>query len=177
NAAFQANAPIINSALSALLLEGTSKYTSAQIAEKVDFYGAYLFPEYNYDQTTLNLVTLTKYLNNLLPFVLEVLNDAVFPQQELDTYKRNSKQSLRISLEKNDYIARRQFNNLLFGNSNYGYIQEETDFDQLNREDLRALFKRQIVPANCTIFVSGKVSSDTLDYISNTISNNWPDSS
>jgi len=177
NAAFHPDKPIINSALSALLLEGTSKYMSAQIAEKVDFYGAYLFPEYNYDQTTLNLVTLTKYLNNLLPFFLEVLNDAIFPQQELDTYKRNSKQSLRISLEKNDYLARRQFNNLLFGNSNYGYIQEESDFDQLNREDLTALFKRQIVPANCTIFVSGKISKDTLDYISNTISSNWRNSS
>ncbi len=173
NAAFQANAPIINSALSALLLEGTSKYSSAQIAEKVDFYGAYLFPEYNYDQTTLNLVTLTKYLDKLLPFVLEVLNDAIFPQQELDTYKRNSKQSLKISLEKNDYLARRQFNNLLFGDSNYGYIQKESDFDELNRDDLMALFKQQIVPANCTIFVSGKISNETLNYISNTINNGW----
>lgn len=173
NAAFQADEPIINSALSALLLEGTSKYSSAQIAEKVDFYGAYLFPEYNYDQTTLNLVTLTKYLDKLLPFVLEVLNDAIFPQQELDTYKRNSKQSLKISLEKNDYLARRQFNNLLFGDSNYGYIQEERDFDKLNSDDLKALFKRQMVPANCTIFVSGKISNETLNYISNTINRDW----
>ena len=173
NADFQANTPIINSALSAMLLEGTSKYSSAQIAEKVDFYGAYLFPEYNYDQTTLNLVTLTKYLDNLLPIALEILNDAIFPQQELDTYKRNSKQSLKIALEKNDYLARRQFNNTLFGNSNYGYIQKESDFDQLNRADLITLFKRQIIPANCTIFVSGKISNETINYISNTIDNNW----
>ncbi len=173
NADFQANTPIINSALSAMLLEGTSKYSSAQIAEKVDFYGAYLFPEYNYDQTTLNLVTLTKYLDNLLPIALEILNDAIFPQQELDTYKRNSKQSLKIALEKNDYLARRQFNNTLFGNNNYGYIQKEHDFDKLNRADLIALFKRQITPANCTIFVSGKISNETINYISNTIDNNW----
>jgi zinc protease len=173
NAAFQANQPIINSALSALLLEGTTKYSSAHIAEKVDFYGAYLFSEYSYDQTTLNLVTLTKYLDKLLPFVLEVLNDAIFPQQELDTYKRNSKQSLKISLEKNDYLARRQFNNVLFGNSNYGYIQEESDFDKLNSDDLKTLFKQQIVPANCTIFVSGKISAETLNYISNTINSGW----
>src|SRR5690554_181583 len=173
NADFQPNAPIINSALSALLLEGTSKYSSAQIAEKFDFYGAYLFPEYNYDQTTLNLVTLTKYLDNLLPIVLEILNDAIFPQQELDTYKRNSKQSLKIALKKNDYLARRQFNNTLFGNSNYGYIQEVNDFDSLNSADLIALFKKQITTTNCTIFVSGKISNETLNYISNTIDSNW----
>jgi len=177
NAPFRADKPIINSALSALLLEGTSKYTSAQIAEKVDFYGAYLFPEYNFDQTTLNLVTLTKYLYHLLPFVLEVLNDAIFPQQELDIYKRNSKQTLKISLEKNDYLARRQFNNQLFGNSNYGYMQKESDFDQLNRKDLLALFRRQVVPGNCKIFVSGKISDDISDYLTKTITTSWSGSS
>src|SRR5690606_2412463 len=103
NTNFRANKPILHSALSAMLLEGTSKYSSAQIAEKIDFYGAYLFPEYSYDHTSLSLITLTKYLSNLLPFVMEVLQDAVFPLQELETYKRNSKQSLKISLQKNDY--------------------------------------------------------------------------
>src|SRR5690606_2469543 len=98
-------------------------YSSAQIAEKVDFYGAYLYPEYSYDQTTLNLITLTKYLKDLLPLVLEILNDSIFPQQEIDTYRRNSKQSLKISLKKNDYLARANFNNALFGESNYGHMQ------------------------------------------------------
>ena len=177
NADFQIERPIRNSALSALLIEGTSKYSSAQIAEKVDFYGAYLFPEYSFDQTSLTLITLTKYLDKLLPLVIEILNDAVFPQQELDTYKRNSKQSLRISFQKNDYVARRQFSNALFGNSNYGYNNGEKDFDELRREDLLELFKTHIIPANCTVFASGNISADTLTFVKNTIENQWISSS
>jgi len=173
NAEFQLNKPINNSALSAMLLEGTSTYSSAQIAEAVDFYGAYLFPEFSYDHMSLNLITLTKYVDKLLPVVISVLNEATFPQQELDTYIRNSKQSLKISLQKNDYIARRKFNNVLFGNSRYGYIYEENDYDLLNREDLSALYKCQIIPANCNILVAGRVSTETLNYISNTIDNQW----
>lgn len=173
NTDFDASKPIIHSALSAMLLEGTSKHTSAQIAEEVDFYGAYLYPEYSYDQTSLNLITLNKYLDKLLPLVIEVLNDAIFPQQELDTYKRNSKQSLKISLEKNDYVARREFSNVLFGDSDYGHINTEKDFDDLNRDDLVALFKEQIIPANCTLFAAGNISASTLDYIKNTIENQW----
>src|SRR5690606_29270624 len=84
NADFQADKPIINSALSAMLLEGTSKYSSAQIAEKVDFYGAYLFPEYSYDQTSLNLITLTKNLDKLFPLVIEILIYAVLLLHNLD---------------------------------------------------------------------------------------------
>src|SRR5690606_38441152 len=177
NADFQINNPILNSALSAMLLEGTSKYTSAQIAEKVDFYGAYLFPEYSYDQTSLNLITLTKYLDKLLPLVIEILNDATFPQQELDIYKRNSKQSLKISLQKNDYLARRKFNNALFGASNYGYIYGENDFDELNGGDLLSRYKNQIVPSNCAIFIAGNVSSEALTYIISQIESQWVNSS
>jgi len=173
NADLQPDKPIINSALSAMLLEGTTKYSSAQIAEKVDFYGAYLFPEFSYDQTSLTLITLTKYLDKLLPLVIEILDDAVFPQQELDTYKRNSKQALKISLQKNDQVARRKLNNALFGDSSYGYIYEEKDFDQLNREDLLSLFKNQITPSNCTLFVSGKISSGSLAYIRDEIEKQW----
>jgi len=173
NAAFQLDKPIVNSALSGMLLEGTSQYTSAQIAETVDFYGAYLFPEFSYDHMSLNLITLTKYVDKLLPVVISVLNDAIFPQQELDTYIRNSKQSLNISLQKNDYVARRNFNNVLFGNSRYGYIYEENDYDLLNREDLISLYRSQIVPANCTLLVAGKISRETLDYISEQVESQW----
>lgn len=50
--------PLLNTTLSAMLKEGTTQLSSAQIAEQVDFYGAYLIPEYSYDQTSLTLYVL-----------------------------------------------------------------------------------------------------------------------
>jgi len=173
NAPFQSAQPILNAALSALMLEGTSRYTSAQIAEKVDFYGAYLYPEYSFDHTSLNLITLNKHLDQLLPFVIEVLNDMTFPQQEIDTYARNSKQSLKISLKKNDYVARREFNHVLFGDSSYGYNQKLTDFDHLNRKALLSTYEQYMVPSNCSIFVAGKVSDSSLHFIRHEIEQGW----
>ena len=173
NAPFQPAQPTLNAALSALMLEGTSRYSSAQIAEKIEFYGAYLFPEYSFDHTSLNLITLNKHLNQLLPFVMEVLNDMTFPQQEIDTYARNSKQALKISLQKNDYVARRAFNHALFGDTNYGYNQELSDFDRLNRHALLTTYQQYMVPANCTIFVAGKVDDSSLRFIRNEIEQGW----
>src|SRR5690606_419682 len=173
NAPFQPAQPTLNAALSALMLEGTSRYSSAQIAEKIEFYGAYLFPEYSFDHTSLNLITLNKHLNQLLPFVMEVLNDMTFPQQEIDTYARNSKQALKISLQKNDYVARRAFNHALFGDTNYGYNQELSDFDRLNRQALLSTYQQYMVPANCTIFVAGKVDDSSLRLIRHEIEQGW----
>src|SRR5690606_24685256 len=38
-----------NTALSSMLKEGTSTKSSAEIAEAIDFYGAYLIPEFSFD--------------------------------------------------------------------------------------------------------------------------------
>ncbi len=43
--------PLLNTVMAALLKEGTVSLSSAEIAEKIDFYGAYLMPEYSLDHT------------------------------------------------------------------------------------------------------------------------------
>ena len=98
-----------NTALSSMLKEGTSRMNSGQIAEAIDFYGAYLVPEFSFDHHALTLYTLRKHAGRVLPIVHELLTDSVFPQQELDTFVRNNKQNLQISLEKTDFLARRKF--------------------------------------------------------------------
>src|SRR5690606_30249749 len=51
---------LLNMAVNELMLEGTSAYSSAQIAELVDFHGAFLVPQFGYDQSTLTLFSLNK---------------------------------------------------------------------------------------------------------------------
>ncbi len=173
NAAFDLNKPLRNSALAGMLLEGTENLSSAKIAETVDFYGAFLQPEYSFDHTSLSLFSLNKHIEKLLPLVLDVLTDSVFPDKELATYIRNNKQSLLISLEKNDFVARRNFNHALFGPSNYGYIQEANDFDNIDRESLKSDFKAQFIPTNCTLFIAGKVGPTLMNTLSDIFGKSW----
>src|SRR5690606_13930112 len=117
NSLYDPQHPLVNMATSGMLLEGTVLLPAAAIAEQVDFCGAFLQPEYTADHTALSLYTLNKHLPALLPLVKEVLTDAVFPQKELDTFIRNNKQKLQVSLKKNDFVARREFNSALFNGS------------------------------------------------------------
>src|SRR5690606_9309375 len=111
--------PLLPTCACEMLLEGTTSYTSRQIADTVDFYGAFLIPQYDADRSTLSLFSLAKHLDKLLPLVKEVLVDSIFPDRELATYIRNSKQKLQVSLEKNSFVARRLFNAALFGDTWY----------------------------------------------------------
>src|SRR5690606_11786492 len=98
--------PILNTVLAAMLREGTASISSEEMADEIDFYGGYLIAEYSLDHTSLTLYTMHKYVDKVLPIVHNILINSIFPEKELDTYIRNNKQSLQISLKKNDVIAR-----------------------------------------------------------------------
>ena len=165
---------LLHTCASYMLKEGTRTRTSAQIAEEIDFYGAYLMPEYSFDQTALTLYSLNKHLGSVLPVVHDILNNTVFPEAELETYIRNNKQTLKISLQKNDYVARRLFFKSLFGDSRYGRIPTEEAYDALNREDLMALYQRQVQPQNCTLILSGNITNEVLLQVKELFDVQWP---
>lgn len=156
---------LIHTCLSHMLKEGTKTRTSKQIAEEIDFYGAYLMPEYSFDHTALTLYSLNKHLGAVLPVVHDILNHATFPASELKTYIRNNKQTLRISLQKNDYVARRLFFKNMFGETRYAVIPTEEAYDHLKREDLFDLYQKQIQPKNCTLLLSGNITDAVLQEI------------
>ena len=56
-------APLIASSANKLMQEGSKNYTSVQIAEGIDQYGAFLDTEFSYDTASITVYTLSKYFN------------------------------------------------------------------------------------------------------------------
>lgn len=173
NLRFDAAKPLLNQAIMALLTEGTQNYTSAQIADKVDFYGAFLQAEYGFDHSQVTLFSLNKHLSETLPMVKEVLTNAIFPQKEVETYVRNQQQKLQVSLQKNDVVARRVFNKALNGDTIYGFAGEAADYQVLDRADLLEHYKHMFRPDNCTLIIAGKIEEQALDMINDLFGKSW----
>lgn len=171
----QEDQTLLNTGICELLPEGTPTLSSAQIAELIDFHGAFLIPELGYDQSSLTLFSLNRHLESLLPVVKDLLTNAVFPEKELTTYVRNNKQKLQVSLQKNSFVARRLFNKSLFGSVRYGYVPEVSDYDGLTRECLLGLFRQQYTPINCTLVVSGKITPEVMNHLERLFGNDWGD--
>lgn len=165
--------PLLNVALSSMFKEGTTTRTSAQIAEEIDFYGAYLMPEYSFDYTSLTLYTIRKHVAKVLPIMADILSNTMIPQEELDTYVRNNKQNLQIALQKNDVVVRRLFYNNLFGDNQYGALAKAEDYDAIKREDLLQIFKEQIQPSNCTLLIAGKIDKSIKDLVQVLFGESW----
>ncbi|MET1057438.1 MAG: pitrilysin family protein [Pedobacter sp.] len=148
--------PLQAIAVSHLINNGTKTLSAREIADKVDYYGAFLQTDYGADQSSIKVYTLNKHLEAVLPILWSVLNESIFPQQELDIFKQNQQQSLKVSLQKNDFIARKNFANAIFGNTAYGSNIEVEDYQAIQREELTTYFSAAYKPENCTIFVAGK---------------------
>lgn len=165
--------PLQAFATNTLLNDGTSEYSAAQIADKIDYYGAFLQTEYNFDQVTVTLFTLNKHLKATLPIVKAILTDSIFPQRELETFILNQKQKLSVNLEKNDFVGRKVFNEALFGNTLYGYDIDAPAYDRLTRNQLVEYFRKVYQPQNCTLIIAGKVDDSTLKELNSVFGADW----
>lgn len=173
NIAYDSQKPLQAFACNMMLNDGTSELSSTEIADRVDYYGAFLQTDYTNDHSSVTLYTLNKHLASTLPIVKAIISDSVFPQVELDTLIRNQKQKLSVNLEKNDFVSRKTFNHVLFGNTLYGYDITARDYDQLDREQLISYFKAAYQPGNCTVLISGKVKEESIRLVDELFGKQW----
>jgi predicted Zn-dependent peptidase len=144
-----------------LLRNGTSTKNAFQINEHFEYYGSYLNRACYNETATITLHCLTKHANAVLPAVKELITDSVMPQNELDIYKQNMKQRLKVSLKKSDFIAGRLIDTYLYGEEHpYGKYSSAEAFDVLNREQLVDYYKNYYQQGKLIIFVAGKLPAN-----------------
>jgi len=173
NVNWDASKPLQAVGVSHLINNGTTKLSAKEIADKVDYYGAFLQTEYGADQSSVKLYTLNKHLQSVLPILRSILNESIFPEQELAIFVQNQKQSLQVNLQKNDFLARRQFANSIFGDTPYGSNIDAEDYDALKREDLLNYFKAAYKPENCTVIAAGKFEENEFAILNGVFGNQW----
>ena len=149
-----------------LLRNGTSSRTAFQINEHFEYYGAYLNRACYNETATITLHCLSKHIAELLPVVRELISDSILPQTELDIYRQNMKQRLKVNLKKSDFVAGRLIDAYLYGeNHPYGRYSHEADFDTLDRDTLVDFYNRYYRNGSLVMFVAGRLPEDIEDQL------------
>lgn len=151
----------VSRATSRLLKDGTHNFSSSQIAEGVDFYGANMTTGASLDYSYAKIFSLNKYFNKILPLLKEVIEQPIFPESELSTYKTNSIQKLQVEKAKSELVAYRTITEYLYGDEHpYGYNSNEEIYHKLERDQLMDHFKSHFGTDNRTIILSGRITDD-----------------
>ena len=144
-----------------LLKNGTTTRTAFQLNEDFDYYGAYVNRACYSETATVSLHTLSKHLSKLLPVLQDMFTDANFPQEELDTFKQNSIQRLKVNLQKCEFVAGRLIDSYLYGKDHpYGKYTEIEDLEKLEVADLKKFYADHYLNGECAIFVAGLIPAD-----------------
>jgi zinc protease len=157
---------LVASSTNAMLNEGTKDHTAAEIADMIDYYGAFLETDVQQDFASVNLYTLNKHIGKVIPVLEEIIKHSVFPDTELNIYLQNKKQKYLVNNQKVDSIARKKFKSLIFGEKHhYGYNVKLEDYEGIGREHLLYFFNRFYKAGNCRIIAAGRVTEEILNLL------------
>lgn len=146
-----------------MLREGSRKYTSADIAEKLDYYGAWLELSNSLEYAYLTLYSLNKYFAETLDIIESIVKEPVFPEKELDTVIESNVQQYLVNSTKVDFIAHRAMVSGLLGEQNpCGQFAVEEDYRKITPEVLRNFYEAHYHTENISIYISGKVTEDII---------------
>ncbi|MEG1564137.1 MAG: pitrilysin family protein [Bacteroides sp.] len=146
-----------------MLREGTRKYSATSIAEKLDYYGAWLELSSSAEYAYITLYSLNKYIGETVEIIESIVKEPAFPEKELTTVVDSNIQQYLVNLQKVDFLAHRNLLSSLYGSGHpCGQLVEETDYRNLNVAMLREFYEEYYHSGNCSIFLSGKVTGEVL---------------
>jgi len=155
--------PLLASLTNRMLQEGSVGHNSRQIAEKLDYYGAYLHHEGGVHRSIVGVYSLGKHLDSVLPLIWELIFQPSFPENELKTTIQNRLQELSVSRNKVSVLSRNRVMGLLFGEQHpYGYSTREEDLQSVTVEDLRAFHRQFYTIDGLRLVVAGGNTHEAL---------------
>ncbi len=154
-----------------MLMEGTNSTIGKVLSEKFDFYGSNISPFISMDHTGLTLYCLEKHAEFLLPYMMEMLLEPSFVEEEFVKLRKNALEKLSLDLSKNDFIAYREMTIALFGPDHfYGYNSSEEVIKAVDTKDLRRHHKKTYQAGNGVGFLSGNLTQNTIDIVTEHLS-------
>ena len=90
-----------------MLREGTKRMTTAEIAEKLDYYGAWLELSNGMEYSYVTLYSLNKYLPQTLEVMEAIIKEPAFPEKELGIVVENNLRQFLVNMSKVDFLANR----------------------------------------------------------------------
>jgi zinc protease len=148
--------------VASLLNQGTTTRGAREIADAIDSIGGALDTGAGSDVTSGTVLVMKDSFEVGMKMLAEVVRRPAFAPEEIERQRTQTIQSLAVSLEDPDFIARAVLNRLIYGFHPYGFPDSgmpET-IAKITREDLREFHRRYFAPNNSILAIVGDVAAD-----------------
>lgn len=169
-----AELPGLMDMMTGLLTEGTESRTSREIADEVARLGATLQAGANSDYTTVAASSLAMFGENIFELIADVALRPVFPPNELELAKQNTKENLKQQRAQPSFLAGEMVARVMFGQHPYAITAPTPEsVDATTRERLVEFHRSTFVANNAVLFVAGDVQQDAILQQVESLFGNW----
>jgi zinc protease len=160
----------------ALLNEGTTKRSSRQISEAIEFVGGSLGASGGTDYATISLSVLKKDIDLGFDLLADIVMNPSFREDEIARKKLIIKNGLLQQNEEPGVVASIAFSKAVFGEHPYGRQAQGTveTLDAISRHDLVTFHHDYFAPNNVIISVVGDLSPEELSGLLTRYFSGWP---
>jgi zinc protease len=161
----------------AVLLEGTTEYDGAQLAEKFEQMGTSLESGADWDSAFLKITVLTDKLGEATKLLGEVISDPVFPEREVERLKAERlAEILQLETEPRG-LADEKFSEFLYADESR-YSRPDAgnteSVSSLTHRDVEQFYRSNYNSAATTVIVTGDISSENAKKLIIEAFQKWP---
>ncbi len=146
----------------ALLDQGTSTKSAAQVATTIDSIGGAIGAGATSDLTSIYAAVMKDSFGVALDLVSDLVRNPAFAPEEIERQRQQIVSGLKVSYDDPDYLAGVVFDRLVYGFHPYGKPDSGTpaSIAAVTREDLFAFHKQWFGPNNAILAIVGDVSPE-----------------
>jgi len=161
--------------LARMLLKGTKKKSSSQIAKETDLLAGTLSPFNGRNLFGLSGKFLTKDIRTVLSLLRELLMETSMKEEELLRVKREVLSEIRQRDDDPVSLAFTRFNEAIFTDHPYGRdpMGNEKDVEDISLQDVAGAYKRYITPRGVVIAISGDVDEKEIFALVDELFRGW----
>jgi zinc protease len=162
---WQESTPGITYFVSKMLLEGTAKKSSAEIADELDFHGSHMEITPTLDYVYIKLYCLKKFFENQISLLFHLLTESNFPKKEFEKLKTIRIQQIRQQHVKTNAYCGLKFRESIYGSAHpYGQIIGEAEVTQTRVEDVKFFYENSFF-ISPKVFLAGAVDDNEINLI------------
>ena len=152
------------------VFNGNKNMNYNEIAEAIDFYGAWRAAMVHDNCTSFSLSSLNENFDKTLPILIDCLRFPTFPDAEFELIKRQLSVNCATARERVKYLANVEMMKMYYGNNHPLAIDPKIeDIESLSQENVKLFHQEYYKAQNCNIVLAGHITDREIGIVENVL--------
>lgn len=162
------NINLLPTVSNSLLKEGPLGISPDDFSEILDFYGCIIQGYVNNRFTGIKIIFQNVHAEKIIPLISKLLKNPSLPDKEFKILQNKFDEKIKFNLEKNKFLAIKEFNTMLFGDKHpFGLVTNKKSIYDFDLNQVKEFIKQFYHSDNCSILISGMVNDSIISLLQN----------